>query len=110
LRQALLVGAARQAQGGVADLELGVAEQLAVALGDEGAGHVQEVLLGRLGQGAGELLGLGFLLGGQRFLHGILTEGTGGFLAETAHSSFVYKESTNFRDAYTRSALRGEKC
>jgi hypothetical protein len=101
LSEALLVGLGGDAQDGVADAELGLAEQGGVVGRDEVAGDAQQVLVGGLGDGGGQLLGLGFLRGGEGLLHGGLTDKGGGFFVETPFSSLVYKDSTNCRDAHT---------
>jgi hypothetical protein len=87
--------------GEVADLELVGAEEVGVAGGDEGAGDLQEFVAGGLGDVAGELLGLGFLVRWGRFLHGRFSDKGGGFLDATPISPLVYKDSTNWRDAHT---------
>ena len=87
----------------VAQLQLGLSEGVLAGVRDEQAGDLEDVGGDGLGDVQGEFLGLGFLFGGQWFLHGGLKEEEGGFLAGTALSSFVYKYSTNFRDAYTQS-------
>jgi hypothetical protein len=66
-----------------ADLELGVAGQLALGLANERAGEGEQVGVGALAQAAGEFLGLGFEIGGQRVVvrHGVLPA-AGGFSPE----------------------------
>jgi hypothetical protein len=66
----LLVGLGGDAQDGVADAELGLAEEGGVVAADEVAGDVQQVLVGGLGDGGGQRLGLGFRRGGEGLLHG----------------------------------------
>src|SRR5262249_49499185 len=74
LREELLVDVGAGLEEQVADPGLGGAEEGGVVGGDEGAGDAEEVLGGGLGEEAGQLLGLGFLFGGQRVLHGCLTD------------------------------------
>ena len=96
-----LVGLGGDAVAEVSDGELGVAEEGGVVAGDEGAGDGEDVLIAGLGDGLGQLLGLGFLSVREGFLQGHFSERGGRFLAETGSCRFVYKNSTNFRDAHT---------
>jgi hypothetical protein len=64
------VGIGDDAQGLVAECELGVAEQGRVGSGDQPAGHLQDGG-GRPGRDpGGQFLGLGFQLGAERLGHG----------------------------------------
>jgi len=49
----------------VADLELGLSQDLIVRLGGQEAGHLQEVAFDGPQEGLGQVLGMGLLLGGQ---------------------------------------------
>jgi hypothetical protein len=49
----------------VADLELGLAEDLVIGLGGQESGHLEDVTFEGLEHGLGEFLGMGLLLGGQ---------------------------------------------
>src|SRR5262249_62136363 len=71
LGEPLLVGLGGDAVGQLADLELGGAEQVGRLGSGEGAGDLQQLLLGSRGDGGGEFLGLGFLVSASRFLHGL---------------------------------------
>jgi hypothetical protein len=97
----LLGGLGGDAQDGVADAELRLAEGGGVVGVDEVAGDGQQVLVGGLGDGGGQRLGLGFLLGGEGLLQRGLTDKGGGLFTERRSSSLVYKDSTNCRDAHT---------
>src|SRR5262249_24436755 len=109
--EALLVGLGGDAQDGVADAELGVAEEGGVVGRDEVAGDGEQVVPGGGGDGGGQLLGLGLLRGGEGLLHAGLTDRGGGFLGRWPFSSLVYKDSTNCRDAQTpRGRTRQNGC
>jgi hypothetical protein len=109
LSEALLEGLGGDAQDGVADAELGLAEEGVVVGRDQVAGDGEQVLLGGLGDGGGQLPGLGLLRGGEGFLHGGLTDRGGGFLGRRPFSSLVYKDSTNCRDAHTSCGRGGRR-
>jgi len=82
LTQALLVGLGGDLEREVADLELGGAEEgLGVAV-EQGAGDLEQLLLGRFGDGGGQLARLGFPLRGGFFHRGI-SDSEGRFLVET---------------------------
>lgn len=49
----------------VADLELGLPQDLMVGLGGQEAGHLEEIGLEGLGEDLGQFLSVGLLLGGQ---------------------------------------------
>jgi hypothetical protein len=104
-----LVGAGGDEVGEVAELQLGVAEEGGVGGGGEGAGDGGDEVIGALADGVGQLLGEGFLLGGELGLGhgGLLGDARGGFLAARASCPFVYKDSTNWRDAHTPPASAG---
>ncbi len=55
-----------------AEVELGLPEEVALVLGDEQAGHVQQLVRGGLLELLGELSGFGFLFGGEVHAHGML--------------------------------------
>jgi hypothetical protein len=97
------VGAGGDEVGEVAELQLGVAEEGGVGSGGEGAGDLGDEVISALAEGVGEFLGEGFLLGGEWGLGhgGLLGDTRGGFPAERASCPFVYKDSTNCRDAHT---------
>jgi hypothetical protein len=101
LRQGGFQGQGADVVDEIAQLQLGLSEGVLARPRDEQAGDLEDVGGDGLGDVESEFLSLGFLFGGQRFLHGSLKDEGGGFLAGTALSSFVYKYSTNFRDAYT---------
>ena len=65
-----LVGLGGDAEGEVADLELGLAEEGGGVGTDEGAGHLEQLVFAGLGDGAGQFLGLRFLSSRARSLHG----------------------------------------
>ena len=52
-----------------AEVELGLAEEVAVVLGDEQAGHLQQLVRGGFLNLQGELPGFGFLFGGEFSAH-----------------------------------------
>jgi len=89
----LLVSLSADAQEDIADGEFGLAEG-GVAAADEGAGQLLELLGGRFGDGPRQLLDFPFLFLGQRLAHGSSSDSSGGFLAETAPTELVYKDST----------------
>jgi hypothetical protein len=60
-----LNGACAEGVNGIANLELGVAEELVVGLGGEEFGEGTEVLVGGLAEKLVEAFGLGALFGGQ---------------------------------------------
>ena len=109
MSEALFVSLGGDAQDGVADAELGVTEEGGVVASQEVAGDLQEIFMGGFSEGGSQFVGLGFLRGGQRLLHGNLTDKGGGFFTETPVPSLVYKTSTNCRDAHTTSRSRQEK-
>src|SRR5262249_23615753 len=88
-----------------ADGELGVAEEGGVVGSDEGACHVEDVVVAGLGDGLSQLLGLCLLSVRERFLHGHFSDIRGGFFSKTLRQGLVYKNSTNFRDAHTRQQM-----
>ena len=65
MSQALRVGLGGDAQDGVADAERGLAEEGGAVAADEVAGDGEQVRVGGLGDGGGQLLSLGFLVGGR---------------------------------------------
>src|SRR6202007_2503586 len=85
-RQGLLEGAGADAQDDIADRELGGPEGTGAG-GDQGSGDAQEVRAGGVGQAIGQLHGLGFLLGGKRFLHDTLRDNDGGSLRNSRSCS-----------------------
>src|SRR5579885_1524288 len=87
-----------------ADGELGLAEGGGAAA-DKGAGQLLELLGGGLGEGLGQLLDFLLLLLGQRLAHGGSADSSGGFLAGTAPTEIVYKDSTKYPDAHTEIRL-----
>src|SRR5262249_25773650 len=92
-----------------ADGELGVAEEGGVVGSDEGACHVEDVVVAGLGDGLSQLLGLCLLSVRERFLHGHFSDIRGGFFSKTLRQGLVYKNSTNFRDAHTVQESRPRK-
>jgi hypothetical protein len=52
-----------------AEVELGLAEEVAFVLGDEQAGHLEQLVRGGLLDLLGELPGFGFLFGGEFDTH-----------------------------------------
>jgi hypothetical protein len=104
LRQGDLQGLGAGAVDEVAEVELGLSEGVLAGTADQQAGDGEDIAGEGLGDVGGELLGLGFLFSGQWFLHDALTDRERGFLAGTAHTFFVYKDSTNWRYAHTKGA------
>src|SRR5262249_2522812 len=100
-RQVLLVGLGGQGQTEFAHAELGLAEEVGGGAAGQGAGPLQEGGGGGPGECGGELLGLGFLFGAEGVLHDDIPELQGELFSETPYLGFVYKDSTNFRDAHT---------
>jgi hypothetical protein len=109
LSEVLLVSLGGDAVDGVSDLEFGFAEEGGVGGGDQGARHLKQLFLGGQRQGGGKFLSLGFLFGRKGLFHRSFSDTEGAFLAETSFSRLVYKDSTNFRDAYTFLAFRIEQ-
>jgi hypothetical protein len=75
LGEVLGVGIGDDAQGVVAECELGVAEEGVVGGGDQPPGHVEDGVAGPGGDACRELLGLGFQFGAERLGHGDLLAG-----------------------------------
>jgi hypothetical protein len=69
LGEVLLIGLGGDAEDEVTDLELGRAEQRSRAAADEGPRDLKKLLVTGLGNSGGQLLGLSFLFGTERFLH-----------------------------------------
>jgi hypothetical protein len=101
LRQVFLVGLGGDTEDQVADLELGGAEEVSGVSGDEGASDLEQFRFGGLGNALGQELGLSFLSGSERGVHGSSSDAWGAFFARTASSPIVYKDSTNFSAAHT---------
>ena len=99
----LLVGFGGDVEDEVADFELVVAEEGGVIGANECACHLKELVLSELGELCSEELSLLLLLRGQRLVHDMLDikETNGAFFAQSGERSFVYKFSTNLRDAHT---------
>jgi hypothetical protein len=105
LGEVLGVGIGDDALCGIAERELGVAEEGAVGGGDEATGHFQDGVGGSGLDPSGQFLGFGFLFRGQRLGHDdLLPE----YIPTVAQS---YTElntfPTNFRDAYPRGLAGG---
>ena len=66
------VGLGGHAEQQGAEVEFGLAEEVAVVLGDEQAGHLEQLVRGGLLELLGELSGFGFLFGGEVHAHSIL--------------------------------------
>jgi hypothetical protein len=105
LIEALLVGLGGDLEGQVPDGELGLTEQGSGPGLLESTDHFEELPFDELREFVDELLGGDILISAERLLHDGLTDKEGGFLGETPGSSFVYKDSTNFRDAYTEKPM-----
>ena len=101
MSQALLVGLGGDLEGEVPDPELRGAEQGSGVGLPQKLNHLQQLAFDGDTELLGQLLGSDVLIGGQRFRHGILTEWIRRFLAQNVQAWFVYKNSTNFRDAHT---------
>src|SRR5437588_8264742 len=97
----LLIRLGGDLEGEVTDLELGLPEERCWLGVLQGADHRADFRLDELHEFGGELLGGDVLLSTLRFLDDSLTEKGGGFFGHTPGLSFVYKDSTNFRDAHT---------
>jgi hypothetical protein len=69
------VGVGHDAEGVVAEGELGVAEEGVVGGGDEPTGHLQDGVGGSDPDAGGQILGLRFHFGGQRLGHDDLLSG-----------------------------------
>lgn len=92
------VGVGDDAQGVVAEGELGVAEQGVVGGGDEATGHLQDGIGGSDPDACGQFLGLRFQFRGQRLGHDDLL--SGGIPTHAQSYTEVNAIPTNFRDAY----------
>jgi hypothetical protein len=101
LTEALLIRLGGDSQSEVADFELGFSEERGGLGALQSADHRADFRFDELREFSDELLGGDILLGKLRFLHDSLTDKKGGFLGNTPGLSFVYKDSTNFRDAHT---------
>jgi hypothetical protein len=99
--EVVLVGLGGDAVDDASDRERGGAQEGGVGGADQGTRHLQEFILAGLGDGRGQFLGLGFLLGREGLLPPSFSESGGGFLGESPFSPLVYKDSTNLRDAHT---------
>jgi hypothetical protein len=88
----------------VAELELGRAEG-AFCVGDETTGDVEELVAEGLLEIGGQLLGAGFLLGGQGCRRPEGLHGREELPANAAAEGLVYEDSTNFRGAHTLEAV-----
>jgi hypothetical protein len=97
----LLVRLGGDREGAVADRELGLAEEGSGFGLRKRADPLADCAGDQLREFVGELLGGAILLGSRRLLPENLTDKEGGFLGKTPGLSFVYKNSTNFRDAHT---------
>jgi hypothetical protein len=64
LGEVLRISIGNEAQRLVAECELGIAEEGIIGGGDEPSGHLQDGLRRSGGDPGGQLLGLGFLVGG----------------------------------------------
>jgi hypothetical protein len=89
------------AVGGVAEGELGVAEQGGVGGGHEASGHVQDVGGRAGGDAGGQFLGAGFQFGRQWLSHREAPAGRQ-FPGDARTYAEVNPFTTNFRDAYPR--------
>jgi len=101
LFEMLAVGFGGDVVAEVSDGELGVAPEGGVVGSDEGASEGKEVVVAGLGDGRGPFVGLGFLSGPERFLHGRFWDGGSGLFSQTLRQRLVYKSSTNCQDAHT---------
>jgi hypothetical protein len=106
LSQDGVVGPDGDAVDEVADVQLGLTKEVAVALVQEGAHDGEDVVLGGVKDLLGDLLGEGFLLGGKSDGRHGTSVAREQFRVDTAASPFVYKNSTNFRDAHPRKGVR----
>src|SRR5262249_2810295 len=108
-RQVGGVGLGADLEDEVADAELGAAEDVAVVGGGEGACDLEDLVLGGLPDGLGQLLGAGLLLGGEGAgRHGRPPWLGDGFSRDASVSPFVYKKFPNFRHASSPSFLPAE--
>jgi hypothetical protein len=97
----LLISLGSNLEGEVADFELGLSEERGWFSMLKSTNHVADFVFDELGEFHGQLLGGDFLLGSRLLLHNNLTDKRGGFFGKTSDLLFVYKNSTNFRDAHT---------
>jgi hypothetical protein len=67
-----LVGLGGHAEQEGTEVEFGLAEEVAIVLGDEQAGHLEQLVRGGLLELLGELSSFGFLFGAEFHTHGIL--------------------------------------
>jgi hypothetical protein len=95
LTQGVLEGLGDEAVGDVAEVELGLSERGAVGRRDEGACDLEEFRLGQGLEVGQELLGLGFLFGGEGVGHESIPDRGSGFLVPATFPPLVYKLSTN---------------
>jgi hypothetical protein len=100
LSQQGVVGLGGDAEDDLADLEFGLAEEVAVIRGHEGTGELQQVGGGGLLEFLGQALGLGFWVGGEGGTRQGGLRDEGGLPDDVSTATFVYKYSTNFQDAY----------
>lgn len=101
----LFEGFGRDLVGEVAELEFVVAEEVRVVGGNEGTGKVVDLRGDGLADGLGEGLRCDALFRRQWCRrHGGL-HNQGGFSSAASAVAIVYKNSTNFQDAYRRAML-----